>query len=142
MTNEQGTRNSERVAVCGLVCSGLVLAAGFMAKISTSGVAIASALLTMAGVVACAGVAAFRGHRWELGVWALMAAALPLFGAFYGIGLMILHSLGQAMSGDLLIAVAAILPVVTIFTAANHHEHTTPGAPRMAGLATQLRKRL
>lgn len=141
MTNEQKMRNNERVAVCGLACSALVLAAGFIAKISASGVAIASVLLTLAGVVACAGGAIYRGQRWSLGVWPLLGAALSVFGAFYGIGRLLLRTLGQAMAGDLLIAVAAILPAVAIFTAANHHSQA-PRPPARAGLGAQRRRRL
>jgi hypothetical protein len=142
MTNEQETRNNERVAVCGLACSALALAAGFIAKVSASGVAIASVLLTLAGVVACAGVAIYRGARWSLGVGALLSAALLVFGAFYGIGRLLLRALGQAMAGDLLIAVAAILPVVAIFSAANHHRRAAPGPLARAGLGAQRRRRL
>jgi hypothetical protein len=142
MIDEQDLRASERVAVCGLTCSALVLAAGLIAKTSVSGVAIASVLLTVAAAVACAGAAAFRGHAWDLGVWALLAAALPLFAVFYGVGLTVLRSLGLAMAGDLLIAIAAILPVVTIFTAAHGHGHATPRMLRASRIRAQPRWRL
>jgi len=118
-------RRSERIAGFGLACSALLLAAGLFASLSSSGIAIASALLTVAGVVASAGVAAFRGHPWDMSVWALLAAALPMFGIFYAIGLLLLRWVGQAIAGDLLIAIAAVLPVVTGFIALQSHRRAT-----------------
>jgi len=104
---------SERLLLSGLSCSVLVLAAGLIATLHRPGIAIASGLLTLAAIVAVAGFSNAKQRRWSVGHWVLLAAALPLFFALYGVGLSILRFLGQAVAGGLLIGIAALLATAT-----------------------------
>jgi hypothetical protein len=109
---------TERLAQAGLASSLLVFIAGGVALVSAgSGVEIASVLLTVAAIVAAAGLAAARDpeRRVNIGIWIPIVAALPLFGIFYAIGLFLFRHLGQTFAGALLIAVAAILGVMSLF---------------------------
>ncbi|HYJ10059.1 MAG TPA: hypothetical protein VEX18_13645 [Polyangiaceae bacterium] len=90
---------------------------------SIRGVAIASLLLTAAAIIAAGGLAAARdpSRRVNIGLWLPIAAALPLFGVFYAIGLFIFEHLGQTYAGVLLIAVALLGALASVFAASNRH---------------------
>jgi hypothetical protein len=115
--------HGKRLVVAGAACSGVVLAAGLIALLSSRGVIIASVLLTAAAIIAAGGLAAARdpSRRVNIGIWLPIAAALPLFGVFYAIGLFIFEHLGQTYAGALLIAVAVIVAVASAFAASNRH---------------------
>jgi hypothetical protein len=104
---------SERLLTVGLACSSLVLTAGVVAIISRFGIIIASGVLTFAVIVGVAGFAHAKS-RWSSGMWALIAAALPLFFALYAAGLAILRSLGQTAAGGLLIVLAVLIAGATV----------------------------
>jgi hypothetical protein len=114
----------KRLTTAGLLCSGLVLAAGLIAMLSPVGVAVASGLLTLAAFVGLGGVSR-REPGADLAIWVLLAAAMPLFVAFYAIGLAILRRLGQATAGGLLIAIAALLIAATAFVALRRSKRAT-----------------
>jgi hypothetical protein len=103
---------SERLLIAGLASSCLVFAAGVVAITSRLGIVIASGVLTFAAVVGGVGFAHAK-NRWSSGLWVLMAAALPLFFAFYAAGLTILRSLGQTAAGSLLIVLAVLIAGAT-----------------------------
>lgn len=111
--------HAKRLVQAGVACTALVLAAGVIALLSSYGVQIASILLTAAAIVAAAGLAAARdpSRRLNLGIWIPIAAALPLFGVFYAVGLFLFEHLGQTTASVLLIVVAAVIAAATLLAA-------------------------
>jgi hypothetical protein len=105
---------SRRRRVAGLSCSGLVLVAGFVALTNQLGIAIASGLLTLAGIGGLAAFASAKNPKAISSYAVLLAAALPLFFGFYIAGLQVLRVLGQAAAGGLLIVLSVVGAVVTL----------------------------
>ena len=79
--------------------------------LSSAGVVVASALLTLTVVLAALafGTAQDRAGRVDIALLAPVVAALPLFGVFYALGRLIFAQLGQGYGGGLLIAIGALL---------------------------------
>ena len=114
---------SERLQLTGVICSALVLAGGVIARVDAHGIAIASGLLTLAGLAGAAGFAYAKNRPWGVGHLVLLTAAMPLFFGLYGIGQSILHSLGQAVAGGLLVAIAVVLAAATGIISLQWHRH-------------------
>src|SRR5262245_30586334 len=108
---------SDRFLIAGLFCSALVLLAGVVATTNTIGIAVASTLLTFASMLLVPALASLRAPGSGIAYSVLVAAALPLFFAFYGVGLAVLRYLGRGPAGQLLIALSAVLAVGTCVVA-------------------------
>jgi hypothetical protein len=109
---------SKRRRVAGLACSALVMVAGVVALTNQLGIAIASGLLTLAGIGGLAAFASAKNPKALSSYAVLLAAALPLFFGFYIAGLQVLRVLGQAAAGGLLIALSVVVAVVTVIVTA------------------------
>jgi len=101
----------QRLAVTGTICSVLVLAGGFIAMIGTTGVLVASLLLSVAILSGAVGLAYSRNRELGWGLAALIAAGLPLFYLLYAAGAAILKQFGPGMAGGLLLILAVIIGV-------------------------------
>lgn len=101
----------ERFALSGFVCSALVVLAGLMALVGAWSPALPSVLLTVAAILFAVGfgTARTRPRRFDIGLLLPIAAALPLFGLFYAMGVFILERFGQALGGWLLIGLGVAL---------------------------------
>jgi hypothetical protein len=109
---------NRRRRVAGLSCSALILVAGVVALSNEVGIAIASGLLTLAGIGGLAAFASAKNPKAISSYAVLLAAALPLFFGFYIAGLQVLRVLGQAAAGGLLIGLSVVVAVVTFFVTA------------------------
>jgi hypothetical protein len=109
---------SKRRRIAGLSCSALVLVAGIVALTNELGIAIASGLLTVAGIGGLAAFASARNPKAVSSYAVLLAAALPLFFGLYIAGLQVLRVLGQAAAGGLLIGLSVVVAIVTFFVTA------------------------
>lgn len=96
---------NQRLTIVGAMCSLVVITAGIVALTGSTGVLVASVLLTASVVLAILGVAHARDHQLGWGLTALVAAALPLLFLLYGIGAWILGRFGPGIAGGLLIAI-------------------------------------
>ncbi len=115
------------------MCSFLVVAAGIMALTGTTGVVVASVLLTFAVMAAIVGAAFSRDSEAGWGVAAVVAAASPIFLPFYLIGITIFKRLGASVAGGLLIGIGCAMAAATLWYAAkmSHrgvHAHSTRSA--------------
>jgi len=109
--------SDQRLILIAALCSVIVVAAGLFALWGALGVQIASGVLTLAAIVACAGFPWAQNRKVGAGIVVLIAAVLPLFGAFYAVGLTIFRSLGSAVAGGLLIGAGTLLMNVTAWYA-------------------------
>jgi hypothetical protein len=117
---------NRRLWMAGLACSGLVLAAGIIATTNQLGIAIASALLTVAAIVGIIAIGLSRAPGAATSYAVLIAAALPLFFAFYAAGFTVLRYLGQKAAGGLLMGLAILVAIATQVATSTRHRH----APR------------
>jgi hypothetical protein len=107
-----------RLAATAAACSAMVTIAGIIALMgSSTGVIIASVLLTAAFVEALVGSAYAANQRLGVGILALIAAGFPLFLGLYMIGQNILRRMGAGVAGGLLIGlgVGLALAAVSLF---------------------------
>ncbi|HTM45876.1 MAG TPA: hypothetical protein VL137_13035 [Polyangiaceae bacterium] len=103
-----------RLATTASLCAVMVTAAGVIAMLAAKGVLIASILLTVAFLAGIIGTAYANDRTLGYGIAALMAAALPLFLIFQGIGLTILTHMGVGVAGGLLVAIGATIGCLAI----------------------------
>jgi hypothetical protein len=106
--------NKGRLAATAAVCSAMVMVAGLIALQGTTGIAIASVLLTGALIEALVGSAYSSDRRLGVGILALIAAGFPLFVGLYVIGLQIFKRMGAGVAGGLLIGLGAGLALTAL----------------------------
>ncbi len=78
-------------------------------------------MLVAALVVGMAGYAYADNRRLGWGILAIIAATLPLFGALYAIGEVIMRHLGVNVAGGALIAVAVAVAAGSIALSRSNH---------------------
>jgi hypothetical protein len=114
---------NRRLWMAGVACSGLVLAAGIIATTNALGIAIASGLLTVAAIVGIIAIGIARAPGAAASYAVLIAAALPLFFAFYAAGFTVLRYLGQKTAGGLLMVIAILLAIATHIATSTRRGH-------------------
>jgi hypothetical protein len=114
---------NRRLWMAGVACSGLVLAAGIIATTNAFGIAIASGLLTVAAIVGIIAIGIARAPGAAASYAVLIAAALPLFFAFYAAGFTVLRYLGQKAAGGLLMVIAILLAIATHVATSTRRGH-------------------
>ena len=92
-----------------------------MAFTGEPAIKISSLLLVAALVVAMVGYAYADNRRLGWGIFAIIAATLPLFGALYAIGEVIMRHLGAPVAGGALIALAVATAAGTIALSRSGH---------------------
>jgi hypothetical protein len=81
----------------------------------------ASIILVAAVVVAITGYAYADNRRLGWGILAIIAATLPLFGALYAIGEVIMRHLGATVAGGALIGLSVAVAAGTIALSRSSH---------------------
>jgi len=112
---------SFRLATAGAACSALCAGAGIVAFNGPATLKGASILLVAAVVVALVGYAFADNRRLGWGILALVAATLPLFGALYAIGELIMRRLGPTVAGGALIGLSVAVAAGTIALSRSSH---------------------
>ncbi|HVJ21197.1 MAG TPA: hypothetical protein VM686_37555 [Polyangiaceae bacterium] len=92
----------------------MVTIAGIVALQGSTGVMIASVLLTAAFIEVLVGSAYASNQRLGVGILALIAAGFPLFLGLYMIGRQIFQRLGAGVAGGLLIGIGAGLALAAL----------------------------
>lgn len=118
----------ERFALSGFLGSAFVILAGLLALVGRWSPSLPSILLTVAAIILVAGFGAARTRprRFDIGLLLPIAAALPLFGLFYALGIFILDRFGQAVGGWLLIGLGAVLAATSTALALRHPRPARP----------------
>ena len=122
-------RHIERRAIPAAACSVLVIAAGFVAFTGTTGVVVASAILTFAVMVGLVGAAFALDSEAGWGVAAVVAAALPVFLPLYLVGRTIFDRLGAGVAGGLLIGIGVAMAVATVWYSARLSRRSASAHP-------------
>lgn len=110
----QHLSHASRLVTAGAACSAICAGAGILAFTGPDMVKVSSALLVAAVIVALVGYAYADNRRLGMGALVLVAAVLPLFGALYAIGLMVMTHLGAMVAGGALIALSIATAASTI----------------------------
>ena len=105
---------SFRLATAGAACSAICAGAGIVAFNGPATLKGASIMLVAAVVVGLVGYAFSDNRRLGWGILALVAATLPLFGALYAIGEVIMRRLGPTVAGGALIGLSVAVAAGTI----------------------------
>jgi hypothetical protein len=119
----------ERRAIPAGACSVLVMAAGFVAMSGSTGVVVASALLTLAVMVGLVGAAFALDNEAGWGVAAVVAAAMPTFLPLYLIGMTIFKRLGAGVAGGLLIGLGGAMAIAAVWYSAKLSRRSTAARP-------------
>jgi hypothetical protein len=98
----------------GAACSAICAGAGIVAFTGPAALKASSLMLVAALVVALVGYAYADNRRLGWGMLAIIAATLPLFGALYAIGEVIMRHLGVVAAGGSLIGLAVAAAAGTI----------------------------
>src|SRR5882724_9204236 len=106
--------HASRLVAAGTTCGVICAAAGVLALTGPAALKAASVLLVGAFVVALAGYAYADNRRLGWGILAIIAATLPLFGALYAVGEVIMRHLGAPVAGGALIALSVAVIVGAI----------------------------
>lgn len=130
MHHQAGMRelpDKRRLAATAAACSAMVTIAGLIALQGSTGVAIASVLLTAALIEVLVGSAYASNGRMGVGILALIAAGFPLFLGLYVIGQNILRRMGAGVAGGILIGIGAgiALGAVALWALARHRPAPT-----------------
>ena len=120
----------ERRAIPAGTCSVLVIVAGFVALTGTTGVVVASVLLTFAVMAGLVGAAFALDNEAGWGVAAVVAAALPVFLPLYLIGMTIFKRLGGGVAGGLLIGLGSAMAIATVWYFAKMSRRSEPARIR------------
>jgi hypothetical protein len=113
--------HASRLVSAGAAASAICAAAGVVAFTGEAAIKVSSVLLVAAVVVALVGYAYADNRRLGWGMLAIIAATLPLFGALYAIGEVIMHHLGAPVAGGALIALGIATAVGTIRLSRSSH---------------------
>ncbi|HTA94237.1 MAG TPA: hypothetical protein VK745_31875 [Polyangiaceae bacterium] len=124
----QHLSHSSRLVAAGAASSAICAGAGIVAFMGQAALKASSIMLVAALVVGMAGYAYADNRRLGWGILAMIAATLPLFGALYAIGEVIMRHLGVTVAGGALIAVAVAVAAGTIALSRSSH--------RLGGYAT------
>ncbi len=106
--------HTTRLVTAGAAASAICAGAGIVAFTGEPAIKISSLLLVAALVVAMVGYAYADNRRLGWGIFAIVAATLPLFGALYAIGEVIMRHLGAPVAGGALIALSVATAAGTI----------------------------
>jgi hypothetical protein len=110
----QNLSHASRVVAAGAAASAICAGAGIVAFTGQAALKASSLMLVAALVVAIVGYAYADNRRLGWGILAIVAATLPLFGALYAIGEVIMRHLGVMVAGGALIAVSVAVAAGTI----------------------------
>jgi hypothetical protein len=114
--------HASRILVAGATCSAICAVAGVVAFTGPAALSTASILLVAAVVAAMVGYAYADNRRLGWGILAIIAATLPLFGALYAIGEVIMRHLGATVAGGALIALSVAVAAGSFaFSRSSHH---------------------
>jgi hypothetical protein len=117
----QNQTHASRLVVAGAACSAICAGAGIVAFTGPAATQAASVILVAAVVVAIIGYAYADNRRLGWGILAIIAATLPLFGALYAIGEVIMRHLGAVVAGGALIGLSVAVAAGTIVLARSSH---------------------
>ena len=112
---------SFRLVTAGAASSAICAGAGIVAFNGAATLKGASIMLVAAVVVALVGYAFADNRRLGWGILALVAATLPLFGALYAIGEVIMRQLGPTVAGSALIGLSVAVAASTIALSRSNH---------------------
>ncbi len=110
-----------RLVAAGATASAICAGAGILAFTGPGALKASSLLLVLALVIAAAGYAYADNRRLGWGILAIIAATLPLFGALYAIGEVIMRHLGATVAGGSLIGVSVAVAAGTIALSRSAH---------------------
>jgi hypothetical protein len=106
--------HASRLVAAGAAASAICAGAGIVAFTGQAALKASSLMLVAALVVGVVGYAYADNRRLGWGILAIIAATLPLFGALYAIGEVIMRHLGAMVAGGALIAVSVAVAAGTI----------------------------
>jgi hypothetical protein len=113
--------HASRLVAAGATCSAICAGAGIVAFTGEAALKASSIMLVAALVVGAVGYAYADNRRLGWGILALIAATLPLFGALYAIGEVIMRHLGATIAGGALIGVSVAVAAGSIALSRSAH---------------------
>jgi hypothetical protein len=117
----QNQTHTARLVIAGAACSAICAGAGILAFTGPAALKGASIILVAALVVGGVGYAYADNRRLGWGILAIIAATLPLFGALYAIGEVIMRHLGPTVAGGALIGLSVAVAASTIVLSRSSH---------------------
>ena len=113
--------HASRLIAGGAASSAICAGAGIVAFTGPAALPAASLLLVAAIVASLVGYAYADNRRLGWGMLAIIAATLPLFGALYAIGEVIMRHLGATVAGGSLIGLSVAVAAGTIALSRSGH---------------------